>query len=65
MTLLLGCLADDSTGATDLANILTRNGVHTVQTSGIPKNNVPAAEAIVVALKSRIIPPQDAIKCQG
>ncbi len=62
MTLLLGCIADDFTGATDLANVLTRNGMVTVQTIGIPKSKIPDAEAIVVALKSRTIPSQDAIK---
>ena len=34
--MILGCIADDFTGATDLANTLTRRGMHTVQTIGIP-----------------------------
>jgi 3-dehydrotetronate 4-kinase len=62
MTLLLGCIADDFTWATDLANILTRNGMRTVQTIGVPGRPVPDAEAIVVALKSRTIPAQDAVR---
>jgi 3-dehydrotetronate 4-kinase len=59
--LILGCIADDFTGATDLANTLTRRGMHTVQTIGIPKDEAPEADAIVVALKSRTIPATDAV----
>ena len=59
---LLGCIADDFTGATDLANNLVRAGMRTVQTIGVPTDNQPIdADAIVVALKSRTIPAQDAI----
>jgi 3-dehydrotetronate 4-kinase len=58
---LLGCIADDFTGATDLANTLTRRGMHTVQTIGLPRGDAPAADAIVVALKSRTIPAADAV----
>lgn len=57
---LLGCIADDFTGATDLANTLVRNGMRTVQTIGVPANPVDA-DAIVVALKSRTIPAADAV----
>ena len=61
--LLLGCIADDLTGATDLANTLARRGMSVVQTIGVPGPGVslPAAEAIVVALKSRTIPAKDAV----
>ncbi len=59
--MLLGCIADDFTGATDLANTLTRRGMHTVQTIGIPKSAAPAADAVVVALKSRTIPAAEAV----
>lgn len=59
--MLLGCIADDFTGATDLANTLTRHGMHTVQTIGVPVGPPPQADAIVVALKSRTIAPGDAI----
>ena len=59
---LLGCIADDFTGATDLANNLVRAGMRTVQTIGVPTDSQPIdADAIVVALKSRTIPAQDAI----
>ena len=36
MTILLGCIADDFTGTTDLANNLVRAGMRVVQTSGMP-----------------------------
>jgi uncharacterized protein YgbK (DUF1537 family) len=59
---LLGCIADDFTGATDLANNLVRAGLRTVQTIGVPTDNQAVdADAIVVALKSRTIPAKDAI----
>jgi uncharacterized protein YgbK (DUF1537 family) len=60
--MLLGCIADDFTGATDLALMLSRNGLETIQTIGTPPpGQMPAAEAIVVALKSRTIPAQEAV----
>ena len=60
---LLGCIADDFTGATDLASMLVRNGMRTVQLIGVPADTDPApdADAIVVALKSRTIPAKDAV----
>ena len=59
---LLGCIADDFTGATDLANMLVRGGMRTVQTIGVPASNEAiAADALVVALKSRTITPADAV----
>ncbi|MFL9960535.1 four-carbon acid sugar kinase family protein [Paraburkholderia sediminicola] len=59
---LLGCIADDFTGATDLANMLVRGGMRTVQTIGVPESNETLeADALVVALKSRTIPAADAI----
>jgi len=39
--MLLGCIADDFTGATDLANNLTRGGMRTVQTVGVPRGPSP------------------------
>ena len=63
MAILLGCIADDNTGATDLANTLVANGMRTIQVVGVPGTDQPApdAEAVVVALKSRTIPARDAI----
>jgi 3-dehydrotetronate 4-kinase len=61
--LLLGCIGDDFTGSTDLANTLVRNGMRTVQLLGVPEDgaNLPDADAIVIALKSRTAPVKDAI----
>ena len=60
---LLGCIADDFTGATDLANMLVRGGMRTVQTIGVPDAGDAGADAdaLVVALKSRTMPAADAI----
>ena len=59
---LLGCIADDFTGATDLANNLVRAGMRVVQAMGVPTAPLDTeADAIVVALKSRTIPKGDAI----
>jgi len=60
--ILLGCIADDFTGATDLANNLVRSGMRAVQTIGVPVGRVQAdVDAVVVALKSRTVPKADAI----
>jgi uncharacterized protein YgbK (DUF1537 family) len=60
--MLLGCIADDFTGATDLASMLVRSGMTTVQTIGIPARPLDEApDAVVVALKSRTIPAPEAI----
>lgn len=63
MAVVLGCIADDFTGATDLANTLVRNGLRTVQLIDVPAPDapIPDVDAIVVALKSRTIPAQDAV----
>ncbi len=60
---LLGCTADDFTGATDLASMLVRGGARTVQTIGVPDRPLPTgdADALVVALKSRTLPAEEAV----
>lgn len=60
---LLGAVADDFTGATDLANMLARAGMRTVLVLGRPAagDGVPEAEAIVLALKSRTAPVVEAV----
>lgn len=59
---LLGCIADDFTGATDLANNLVRAGMRTVQAIGVPAPGTAIdADAVVIALKSRTIPAADAV----
>jgi uncharacterized protein YgbK (DUF1537 family) len=59
----LGCIADDLTGATDLALMLAREGMRTVQTIGVSSADLDlsGADVVVVALKSRTIPVKDAI----
>ena len=60
--LLLGCIADDFTGATDLANNLVRAGMRVVQAMGVPAQPLDSdADAVVVALKSRTLPVAEAI----
>ncbi|WP_342108795.1 3-oxo-tetronate kinase [Methylobacterium sp. SI9] len=63
MSLALGCVADDYTGASDLANTLTKAGLRTIQTIGVPEAGraLPEADAVVVALKSRSIPADQAV----
>jgi uncharacterized protein YgbK (DUF1537 family) len=62
MGLLLGCIADDFTGATDLANNLVRAGMRVVQTIGVPDAPLPPdCNAVVIALKSRTIAPELAV----
>ncbi len=61
-TLKLGCIADDFTGATDLANNLVRAGMRVVQTIGVPSGPLSAeVDAVVVALKSRTIAAAEAV----
>ncbi len=60
--MVLGCIADDFTGATDLANNLVRGGMRVVQAIGVPAQPLDTqADAVVVALKSRTLPVHDAI----
>ncbi len=67
---LLGCVADDFTGATDLASMLVKNGMATVQVIGVPStaerqgggSALPEADAVVVALKSRTAPVRRAVE---
>ncbi|MGE5090074.1 MAG: 3-oxo-tetronate kinase, partial [Candidatus Levyibacteriota bacterium] len=63
--MLLGAIADDFTGATDLANMLVRAGMRCVQTIGVPRGADLAAasdaDAVIVALKSRTIPAAEAV----
>jgi 3-dehydrotetronate 4-kinase len=61
--MLLGCIADDFTGATDLASMLVKNGMRTVQRIGVPRTDeaLPDADSVVVALKSRTAPVQQSV----
>jgi uncharacterized protein YgbK (DUF1537 family) len=59
----LGCIADDFTGATDLANNLVRAGMRATQTIGVPPGPLQGdADAVVVALKSRTIAAAEAVE---
>ncbi|WP_455296745.1 3-oxo-tetronate kinase [Brucella pituitosa] len=64
--MLLGAVADDLTGATDLALILSREGMNVVQVNGLPEDTSQFgnADAAIIALKSRTIAPQEAV-CQS
>ena len=64
--MIFGAIADDYTGASDLAGMLAERGVRTVQTLGLPSAETAAAiegrfDAVVIALKSRSIAPKDAV----
>jgi len=63
MSILLGCIADDFTGATDLANMLVRGGMRTLQLIGVPDGSVKprGVDAVVVALKSRTVAATEAV----
>ena len=61
--MLLGCIADDLTGATDLALMLTRAGMKTVQVMQVPDKSADLSsyDAVVVALKTRTCPVGEAV----
>ncbi len=61
--MLLGCIADDLTGATDLALMLTRAGMRTVQVMQVPDagDDLSGFDAVVVALKTRTCAPAEAV----
>jgi uncharacterized protein YgbK (DUF1537 family) len=60
---VLGCIADDFTGATDLANNLVRAGMRVVLTVDVPaESDRVDADAVVVALKSRTVPAATAVE---
>jgi len=61
--MLLGCIGDDFTGSSDLANTLAKQGMYTVQYTGVPDvAAAPDVEAGVIALKSRSIPVEEAVR---
>ena len=63
MTLLTGIIADDFTGATDIASTLVKQGMRVTQFLGLPDadSDPGDAQAVVIALKSRTIPASDAV----
>ncbi len=64
MPVILGAIADDFTGATDLANVLVRQGMRTVQVLGVPDQDasIEDAEAVIIALKIRTAPVGQAVE---
>lgn len=58
---VLGVIADDFTGATDVASMLVRGGMRTLQLIGVPSGPVPDADAFVIALKTRTVPANQAV----
>jgi uncharacterized protein YgbK (DUF1537 family) len=60
---IMGIIADDFTGATDIAGMLVKNGMRTIQTIGVPaQGTIPDdVDAVVVALKTRSIAARDAV----
>jgi uncharacterized protein YgbK (DUF1537 family) len=63
MSLVLGAIADDYTGASDLANTFAKEGLATIQTIGVPRDDLalPDADAVVVSLKIRSVPAAQAV----
>lgn len=62
--MLIGAIADDLTGATDLCLMLSREGMKTIQVIGVPAPgfDLSGADAVVVALKSRTVSAADAVR---
>lgn len=59
----LGIIADDFTGATDVAGFLVANGVRTTQLVGVPQSDIEVdSQAVVISLKSRSCPPEQAVE---
>jgi uncharacterized protein YgbK (DUF1537 family) len=58
---MLGAIADDVTGGTDLGSMLRRAGLSVIQTLGLPNDSAPDADAVVVSLKTRTAPVADAV----
>ncbi|GGG85225.1 HPr kinase [Salipiger pallidus] len=60
----LGCIGDDFTGSSDLASMLAKNGMRVIQFSGVPEGEAPSdVDAGVVALKTRTMPVDEAVRC--
>lgn len=61
--MILGCICDDFTGASDIAQTLATGGIKTMIYTGVPRKDADGpTEAGVVALKSRSIPARDAVR---
>ncbi|MGF1553235.1 MAG: 3-oxo-tetronate kinase [Paracoccaceae bacterium] len=61
--MLLGAIGDDFTGSSDLANTLAKEGMRVTQFTGVPQGSAgEGVDAGVVALKSRTIPADEAVR---
>lgn len=61
--MLLGCIGDDFTGSSDLANTLAKQSMRAVQYTGVPAQAAgPEVEAGIIALKTRSLAPADAVR---
>ena len=61
-----GCIADDFTGASDAASFLQKGGMRVVLVNGVPRNPgkgglAEGVDGVVIALKSRALPPGEAV----
>ncbi len=59
---MLGAIADDVTGGTDLGSVLRRAGLSVVQTLGVAQDVIPSADAVVISLKTRTAPITEAVE---
>ena len=59
---ILGCIGDEFTGSSDLANTLSKMGMRTTQFVGIPHSRSKVeCDAAIVSLKSRSLPVSEAV----
>ncbi len=61
MSGLFGAIADDFTGATDLAGVLARSGARVSLRIGVPEGDGDSAPFEVIALKIRTLPAEAAV----
>ena len=59
--MILGAIADDVTGATDLASIINRAARTVILSFGLPRTSLPDTDALIIATKSRMAPIEEAV----
>src|SRR5690349_15957144 len=59
--MILGAIADDVTGATDLASLINRAGRTVLLSFGLPRGALPQTDALIIATKSRMAPVEEAV----
>lgn len=62
--IILGCVADDFTGASDAASFLRAAGLRVIMCTGIPETaeQISDCDAVVIALKCRSTPAAEAVR---